>query len=65
VLHTLFSPVSIIPPLLHSHFHVDAIFFRETDGQNLGTFEKKPIALWNIMKALSFRLQPVHSHYVT
>ena len=33
-----FSPVSIIPPMLHTHRHLHVAFTRMTDGQSLGMF---------------------------
>jgi len=35
----LFSPVSVIPPMLHTH-HLHAALSRMTNGQSLGTFVK-------------------------
>ena len=35
-----FSPVSIIPPMLHTHLHLHVALNRRTKGRSLGTFEK-------------------------
>jgi hypothetical protein len=34
-----FSPVSIIPPMVHTH-HLHAALTRRTKGQSFGTFQK-------------------------
>ena len=34
----LFSPVSIIPPLLHNHLNLHAALTRRTNGRSLGSF---------------------------
>jgi hypothetical protein len=34
-----FSPVSIIPPMLHTHLHLHVALNRRTNGQRLGTFQ--------------------------
>jgi len=37
----LFSPVSVIPPMLHTHLHPHvACSIRQTSGRSLGTFQK-------------------------
>jgi hypothetical protein len=36
----LFSPVSIIPPLLHAHLYRHVALMRRTNGRSLGTFQK-------------------------
>jgi len=33
-------PVSIIPPMLHTHLHLQVGFTSSTNGRNLGTFQK-------------------------
>ena len=35
-----FSPVSIIPPMLHTH-HIHVALTRGTNGRSLGTFQKQ------------------------
>jgi hypothetical protein len=35
-----FSPVSINPPLLHTHLHLHAALTRRTNGRSSGTFQK-------------------------
>jgi len=37
---TSVSPVSIIPPMFHTHFHLHADLTRRTNGRNLGAFQK-------------------------
>lgn len=37
----IFVPVSVIPPMLHSHFHINATFIRRTSGRSLGSFKQK------------------------
>ena len=34
------SPVSIIQPLLHTHFHLHVALTRRTNGRSMGTFQK-------------------------
>ena len=36
----LFYTVNIIPPVLHTHFHLQAVITRRTNGWSLGTFHK-------------------------
>jgi hypothetical protein len=36
-----FYPVSIIPPMLHINLHLHTVLTRRTNGQSLGTFQKK------------------------
>jgi hypothetical protein len=36
----LLSPVSIIPPMLHIHLHLQVVVTRRTNGRILGTFHK-------------------------
>jgi hypothetical protein len=35
-----FSPVSIIPSMLHIHLHLHVALTRRTNGRSLGTFQK-------------------------
>jgi len=34
-----FSPVSIVPPMLHNHIHCNAICIRRTEEWSLGAFK--------------------------
>jgi hypothetical protein len=34
------SPVSIIPPMLHTHLHLHVALTRRTNRRSLGTFQK-------------------------
>jgi hypothetical protein len=40
---TSVSPVSIIPPMLHTHLHLHVAVTRRTNGRSLGTFQKKGV----------------------
>jgi hypothetical protein len=40
-----FSPVSIIPPVLHTHLHLQAARTGKTNGQSLGTLQKALVFL--------------------
>jgi hypothetical protein len=35
-----FSPVTIIPPMLHTHLHLRVTLTRKTNRQSLGTFQQ-------------------------
>ena len=35
-----FSPITIIPTILHTNFHVDVALTRRTNGRSLGGFQK-------------------------
>ena len=37
------SPVSTIPPLLHTHLHINTAVSRRTNGRSLGTVKKKTV----------------------
>jgi hypothetical protein len=52
------SPVSIIPPMLHTHLHV--ALSRNTSGPSLGNFQKSK-ALWGIRGALDRRVLSRHA----
>ena len=41
----LFPPVSIIPPMLHTHLHLQVALTRRTNGPSLGTFSKSNAVL--------------------
>jgi hypothetical protein len=44
ILRTLrFTPVSIIPPVLHTHLHLYSALTRRTTGRSLGTFQKSNV----------------------
>ena len=58
------SPVSTIPPTLHTHLHLHVSPTRRTNGRSLGTFQN-PNSLTEISGTLvkhflSFRLQTFH-----
>jgi len=36
-----FSPVTIIPPLLHTHLHLHVALTRRTNARNLGPYQKR------------------------
>jgi len=38
-----FSPVSITPPMLHTHLHLHVVFTKRTNERSLGTFQKQCI----------------------
>jgi hypothetical protein len=38
-----FSPVSVIPPMLHTHLHLHVAFSRRTNGGSLGTFRNTKV----------------------
>jgi hypothetical protein len=40
-------PVSIIPPMLHTHLHVNVVLTGRTNGVRLATFRKSS-AIWEI-----------------
>ena len=43
----LFSPVSIIPPLLHTQLNLHAALTKRTNERRLGTFQKvTPLRIW-------------------
>jgi hypothetical protein len=37
---TSVCPVNLIPPILHTHLHLQPSLTRRTNGENLGTFKK-------------------------
>ena len=64
-----FYPVFIIPPMLHTHFHIHVALTRRTNGRSLGTSQKKQCSFWNrrtlnrkVLSLFFFRLRsPVSS----
>ena len=46
------SPVSVLPPMIHIHLHIDATTIIRTSGRNLGTF-KQSNALLDIVRVES------------
>jgi hypothetical protein len=42
-----FSPISIIPPMLHTHLHLEGLVTRRKNGRSLGAFQKTKL-FWKL-----------------